>query len=274
MRVALCTVCPDRRQQAQLDVVWPTWEAFSRRHNLPLQVIEDDHRPDAFYWAKYLPLTLPQLKQYDAVLCLDNDVVIAPDAPSPVEGWDGSRVRCVDEGDQFPHSLSRFADYYGRHDLILPAGVPQRIFNTGVLLYTREHAVWLEEVYQGWRRWRENFLRRRGPKVDPFVLAGDQPHVSHALLCTGRYEEIDVRFNRLWWSWWEEARRPELPLLLYAKFVQLLGRVFPRALLRPLARPGGSWWDAALRDAHFVHAAGSKSPLALFEFGAKSRPRA
>ncbi len=268
MKIALASVCPDARQQRLLDIVWPSWEAFSKRHAIPVRVIEDDLRPDAYYWAKYLPLTLPEFRGFDAVLCLDNDVVISPQAPSPAEGWDGARVRCVDERSQFPHSPSRFTDYYARHGLTLPAGVPERVLNSGVLLYTREHAAWLEEIYQGWRGWRERFQRELGPNIDPYILAGDQPHVSHALLGSGRFEELDARFNRLWWSWWEDGgRRREMPLLLYAKTAQLLASVLPRGLVRPLARRGRGLWDEALLDNHFVHVAGSKSPLSLFDLG-------
>lgn len=268
MRLALCTVCPDARQQALLDIVWPGWEAYAKRHSLPVRVIEQPPPLASPYWGKYTPLNLPELKEFDAVLMVDNDVVIAPDAPLPSEGWDGSRVRCVDERAQFPHNQARFAPYYADYDLAAPEEPSARVLNTGVLLYTREHARWFGELYEEWRDWRSDFIRRHTPRVDPFRAGNDQPHVSHALLRTGRFEEMDVRFNRLWWAWWEDGgRRRELPLKLYAKSMQLLGRVLPRGLVHPLARRGGAWWREALAHNHFIHVAGSKSPISLYDLG-------
>ncbi len=269
MKLALATVCPDARQQALLDTVWPSWEAFAKRHGVPIRVIEESPVPDAPYWGKYFSLTLPELRGFDAVLAVDNDVVISPDAPLPSEGWDGLRVRCVDERAQFAHDDARFARYYSDYDLAPPAGGRPPVLNTGVLLYTRDHAAWFATLQRDWRIWRDEFRARHGAAADPFRAANDQPHVSHALQRADRFELIDVRFNRLWWSWWEDGgRRQELPLKLYAKSVQLLGRILPRGLVRPLAHRGRAWWNEALRENHFMHVAGSKSPIALYDLGA------
>ncbi|MBS0659696.1 MAG: hypothetical protein JSR82_15760 [Verrucomicrobia bacterium] len=267
MRLALCTVCPDARQQQLLDIVWTGWEAFAKKHSLPIRVIEEPPPLESPYWGKYTPFQLPDLREFDAVLMLDNDVVISPEAPLPSEGWDGERVRCVDERAQFPHNQERFEPYYRDYDLEAPEP-SARVLNTGVLLFTRDHAKRFLETYEQWRDWRAAYRLRHGGNADVFRLANDQPHVSHALLRSRAFEELDPQFNRLWWAWWEDGgRRQELPLKIYAKAVQILARALPRTLLRPLAAPGGAWWRAALRKNHFIHVAGSKSPISLYRWG-------
>ncbi len=268
MRLAVAAVCPDPRQRGLLEIVRPGWEEWTRRHALPLVVIERHPRPDAPYWGKYFPLELPELRGFDAVLTLDNDVVVNPAAPSPAEGWDSTRVKIADERSQFAHDDERFLSYYADYDLP-PPGASPRVLNTGVMLYTREHAAWFATVHGAWRDWREKFRAAHGEAADAFRLGNDQPHVSAALQRDPTlWEPLDVRFNRLWWSWWEDGgRRRELPLKLYAKSMQLLGRALPRALVRPLAGAGRRWWHDALRENHFIHVAGSKSPISLYALG-------
>ena len=268
MRLAVVAVCPDSRQRGLLGIVRPAWEAWTRRHALPLIIIERHPQPDAAYWGKYFPLDQPELQGFDAVLTLDNDVVINPAAPSPAEGWEGTRVRIADERAQFAHDDGRFASYYADYDLD-PPGERPRVLNTGVLLYTRDHARRFAAWHEDWRAWRERFRSKHGPAADAFRLGNDQPHVSAALQRdSNQWEPLDVRFNRLWWSWWEDGgRRRELPLKLYAKAAQLLARALPRAAVRPFARHGGRWWRKALTENHFIHVAGSKSPISLYELG-------
>ncbi len=90
--------------------------------------------------ANTFPLTLPEFAGFDAVLVLDNDILINANSPSITDGWDPDKVAIADEREQFAWvtTLSRgiipTTMTCGRIALKHP-----RVLNTGVLLYTRAH---------------------------------------------------------------------------------------------------------------------------------------
>src|SRR5262249_42871359 len=91
-----------------------------------------------------------------------------------------------------------------------------------------------------------------------------QPHVGLALQIAGAAQPFDPSFNRLWWSWWiHDAQRAVWPFKIYSKATKVLTRVLPRAWSDALAAPGLRLIDQALSNCHFLHFAGSKSPLHL-----------
>lgn len=266
MKIALASVCPGGRETRWLGRVRGSWEAYARRHGMRVHVVTRHPCPSAPYWGKYFVLDQPELAGCDAALVLDNDVVTSPDAPLPSEGWDGKRVRIADERAQFPYAPESFACYYQRFSLE-PPEASFLVLNTGVMLYTREHTAWFRIVFQDWLEWRKRFRPGDSPvsaNIAHDLSTHDQPHVSRALQIEKKFELLDRRFNRVWGAWWENGgRSSSLPLLLYAKTVELCSRGLPSAAVNLLAAPGHHWWREALRDSHFVHVAGSKSPLAL-----------
>ena len=264
MKVAVVCVCPDSKQRAHLALVWPTWEAYARRHSLALFVLDHSRRPADPYWGKYFALEDAALSGFDAVLVLDNDIVINPQSPSILEGWSGERVLIADEGEQCTWSQEDVRRYFAYYELpVPPPPAALRMFNTGVLAYTREHLRLFRDVYERWSAWR-HAGRTDARARDAFKYANDQPHVGLALQSSGLAQPLDMKFNRLWWRWWQDyGRRSEWPFKIYAKSSAILARWLPPALSRRLAVPGLRHIDRALAENYFLHFAGSKSPLLL-----------
>ena len=264
MKVALVCVCPDAKQRAHLELVWPTWEAYARRHALEIVVLGHSGRPADPYWGKYFPLDDAALRRFDAALVLDNDIVINPQSPSILEHWDGQRVLIGDEREQFGWPQEYVRRYFASYELALPPqSADLRVYNTGVLVYTREHLPVFRDVHERWRAWRDAAPTDARVR-DAFKYANDQPHVGLALQSLGIAQLLDVKFNRLWWNWWlDHGRRSEWPFKIYAKSAAILGGWLTPSIARGLAAPGLRYIDRAIADNHFLHFAGSKSPLLL-----------
>ncbi len=100
LKKAIVTICPGGRQRKILNIVWPTWDGFSKRVGIPLVVIERPLHPQHFYWGKYFPFEMRELNGFDAVLYLDNDVIISPKSSSPFDQWNPELIGIVDERKQ------------------------------------------------------------------------------------------------------------------------------------------------------------------------------
>jgi hypothetical protein len=263
MKVALVCVCPDAKQRAHLELVWPTWEAYARRHALEIVVLGRSGRPADPYWGKYFPLDDAALRRFDAALVLDNDIVINPQSPSILEHWDGQRVLIGDEREQFGWPQEYVRRYFASYELPLPPqSADLRVYNTGVLVYTREHLPVFRDVHERWRAWRDAAPTDARVR-DAFKYANDQPHVGLALQSLGIAQLLDVKFNRLWWNWWlDHGRRSEWPSR-DPREIRRNSRWVADTFNRPWARRRGFGIDRAIADNHFLHFAGSKSPLLL-----------
>ena len=265
MKIAIATIAPDARQSALLAVVRPTWEAYAKRHGLPIVVVGQPPRRDHPYWGKYFSLTLPEFSKFDAVLALDNDVLINSESPLICDGWDPGKVAIADEREQFEWDEGYVSEYYRSYDYAGPDPERhQRIFNTGVMLYTRERLPYFEDVYGRWVAWRERAPEEKR-RADRFKFANDQPHVSLALQAADVAQVLNPGFNRLWWSWYRQrGSAPWRAFQFYAKSSAMLEGMLPRFLSSRLARPGERTIERALQECHFLHFAGSKSPIWLF----------
>lgn len=265
MKIALTTICPDARQRAFLGIVRPTWEAYAKRHDLPIIVVENPPHPENVFWGKYFALTLPEFAKYDAVIALDNDILVNPHSPLVTEDWDGSKIGIADERQQFDWDDAFVAQYYSHYEHEIPARVTHvGILNTGVLLYTRAHLPFFEAVHARWVEWRDRATAATR-ETDSFKYANDQPHVSLALQVADRAKILPPAYNRLWWSWYRQ--RGTLPWRAfqgYAKASSLFEEFAPRALASAFARPGARAIERGLSECHFLHVAGSKSPIWLF----------
>lgn len=265
MKIALATICPNARQRANLKVVRPTWEVYAKRHNLPILVVENPPHREHFYWGKYFPLTLAEFSGFDAVLVLDNDILINADSPPITDGWDPDKIAIADEREQFAWVEDFVAQYYAAYpDLRSEALKHARVLNTGVLLYTRAHVPIFQEVHAQWLEW-----RKRASAADreshAFKYAADQPHISLALQTSNRAQVLPPAFNRLWWSWYRQRGRfPWRAFQAYAKASSIAEKIAPRALAGLVARPGAQALERAVSECHFLHIAGSKSPIWLF----------
>ena len=265
MKIAITTIAPDARQQALLKVAWPTWERYARRLNLPIVVIERPRHPEDPYWGKYFSLTQPELAGFDAVLALDNDILINPESPSIIEFWEADRVAIADERAQFDWSDEYTARYYARYELSIPPPPAKvGILNTGVILYTRAHLAIFASAHARWIEWRERAgAAKRQAKA--FEYANDQPHISLALQTTKQVQDLPRNFNRLWWSWYREHGRVHWRVFqAYAKASSIFEKVAPASVADLFAKSGARALQGAIRDCHFLHVAGSKSPIWLF----------
>ncbi len=265
MKIALATICPDARQRANLGIVRPTWDAYAKRHNLPIIVVENPPHREHFYWGKYFPLTLPELGDFDAVLVLDNDILINADSPPITDGWDSEKIAIADEREQFAWVDDFVARYYADYPDLLPAALKHPcVLNTGALLYTRAHVHIFQQIHASWLEWR-NRTATADREAHTFKYAADQPHISLALQSAGHAQVLPPAFNRLWWSWYRQCgRMPWRVFQAYAKASQIIEQAVPRPLADLFARPGVRALEHALSESRFLHIAGSKSPIWLF----------
>ncbi|HEY3746192.1 MAG TPA: hypothetical protein VGL17_08130, partial [Gemmatimonadaceae bacterium] len=62
MDQALVGVCYNPRQRRILDVTFPSWEEYGKRHGLPVIIIERSYAGEDFYWNKHLLFRVPELR--------------------------------------------------------------------------------------------------------------------------------------------------------------------------------------------------------------------
>ena len=196
--------------------------------------------------------------RFDAVLALDNGMC-QPAESSILEAGGRARAHCRRMNERMVAG--------GRDDLrptnYCSATAAALRCSTPACWRTREHLRLFREVHERWSAWRHAGQVDAGAR-DAFKYANDQPHVGLALQSRGLAQPLDMKFNRLWWRWWQDyGRRSEWPFKIYAKSSAIIARWLPPALTRPLAAPGLRHIDRALAENHFLHFAGSKSPLLL-----------
>jgi hypothetical protein len=266
LKIALATIAPDYRQQAMLKVVRSTWEHFARQYHYPILVVERPPYRDHIFWGKYFLLEQPDFADFDAILHLDNDVLINPAAPDIRGDWDPAKVGVIDEREQLSWDDSRVADYYAWYELETRSfATPIGIFNMGVFLMHRNHLPFFRELYACWL---ERTTQLRGPRNSRTNLKfiADQPHVSLALQASKIGQPLDSRFNRMWWCWYRERGGiPWWAFRLYTKSASILTRRLPPGAAKVLSGPGARALHEALVESHFLHIAGSKSPLWLWQ---------
>ena len=112
-----------------------------------------------------------------------------------------------------------------------------KIINTGVLIIPREQSEFLESVYRRWKLHMIHAPRRRSHSGDPFILAADQPHVSHELQATNRFTAFDESFNTLWWHWYRRNLHHSHGWFLFRSKAAALSQPFiPRPVWNALFR--------------------------------------
>jgi hypothetical protein len=264
MKAVVCCLCPDTKQRAHLRLVWPSWQDYAKRHSLPIRAISDPPVREHMYWGKYFLLDLPELREYDTALVLDNDILISANAPSVLADWNPEFVGMVDERAQFGWDDEDVRRYYEDYGIAIgPKAAEMKILNGGVLVYGRQHVDLFRQTYESWLQSRSTAREAVNWRMT-FLLANDQPHVGLALQQAGTSQLLDPRFNRLWWSWWlNDQQRAEWPFKIYAKASKMLTPFLPRFLTDPIAAPGLRAINRALRENFFLHFAGSKSPFHL-----------
>ena len=266
MKIAIATIAPDARQKALLKVAWPTWERYARRHSLEIIVVERPPRPEHIYWGKYAYFGLDEFSAVDAIVAVDNDMLFNPNSPLVTDGWDGKRIGMVDERAQFGWDEAYVERYYRSYELQPPpppAGT-WAVLNGGLILYTRDHIPFFERTYRDWNEWRGR-ASAEAIQANPFKYTNDQPHLSLAVQIDNQAQILDPNFNRIWWSWLGKyGRLPRRAFQFYAKGCSMLGAALPASFVSPLARPGARVLERALSECHFLHIAGSKSPMWLY----------
>ena len=264
MDTAIVGVCCDPRQRRILEVTFPSWREYGKRHGLPVIILERSHAGQDFYWNKHLLYRVPELRAARRLLFLDNDVFVNPNARALLEEWDSPLIGATAESTQAGWSPEFIARYYAEYAVDQSSPVADlQVINTGVLVIPHEQAEFLEGVYQRWRE-RKNAREKSAKSKDPFVQAADQPHVSYALQAKGRYKDFGTRSNTLWWHWYRRQVSPrQMPFLLLSKAAALTVDGVPRSLWRAIFRGPRTTFARGLGSADFLHVAGSKSSLFL-----------
>ena len=105
-RTAIATLCVGSESAA----LWRkycarSWKNYARRHGYALEVFGEplDQSPRARSrspaWQKCLILSNPKTSQYERVVWVDADIVIAPDAPPIIDAVPIEKVGAVISGD-------------------------------------------------------------------------------------------------------------------------------------------------------------------------------
>ena len=267
MDQAIVGVCCDPRQRRILDVTYPSWSQYGKRHGLPVIVLENSHAGADHYWNKHLLYRVPELRTAKRLLFLDNDVFVNPAAGPLLQEWDSDLIGATAESAQAGWSQEFIRRYYDEYAVEQPQPVSNlAIINTGVLVIPQAQADFLEGVYQRWQGRKKYLTTSVATAKDPFAAAADQPHVSYALQLKKRYRDFGPRCNTLWWHWYRQNISPrQMPFLLRSKAAALLFDRLPRPLWRSLFRRERAIFARGLADADFLHVAGSKSSLYLGE---------
>src|SRR6202007_744086 len=112
---AIVGVCCDARQRRILDITYPSWREYGKRHGLPVIVLEHSHAGEDFYWNKHLLYRVPELRAAKRLLFLDNDVFVNPEAGALLEEWDSPLVGATAESAQAGWSPEFIASYYDEY---------------------------------------------------------------------------------------------------------------------------------------------------------------
>lgn len=267
MDKAIVGVCCDARQRRILQVTFPSWEKYGKRHGLPLIVLERSHAGEDFYWNKHLLFRVPALRSAKRLLFLDNDVFVNPNAEPLLQDWNSPLIGATSESAQAGWSDDFIAHYHRDYAVEQPRPLPHpQILNTGVLVIPREQAEFLERVYEEWKK-RKNAAAPAVVKLkDPFRRAADQPHVSYALQDENRYRDFGPRYNTLWWHWYRNhVSKRQMPFLFRSKAAAVTIDRMPKKLWRAIFGRERATFARALDDCAFLHVAGSKSSLFLGE---------
>lgn len=263
LKKAIVTICPGGRQRQLLEIVWPTWQSFAKRFDIPIIVVDRPVNPEHVFWGKYFLFEMPELAGFDAILHLDNDVIINSKSSSPFVGWNPASIGVVDERSQQSLdeiAMRRYYHSYGIADHAIPPEA--KIYNMGVFIFSRAHGGYFRQLYDEWR----NFLCQfaNGKKHHYLFTIADQPHVSIALQRDDMAYELDMRFNTLWWHWYRNnVSAQKLPFLLRSKAASLVKGVLPQTVWQRIFQRERALFAAAQEQCDFLHVAGSKSALYL-----------
>ncbi len=263
MKAAIATICPGGRQRKLLDVVWPTWQTFSERFDLPIVVVEKPPYPEHVFWGKYFLFQLPEFDGFDAILHLDNDILINSESPSPFDSWNPEKIGLVDERAQQTLTDDEVKAYYRFYE-IPETRIPNnaRIYNMGMFLFSRSHTGYFQKLYEDWQTFVAQL--RPGSRVDYLKPIADQPHMSLALENDAMAQQLDGRFNTLWWHWYRQnVSRETRGFLVRAKVGSISRPHLPSPLFTSLFSSQQRLLNRALSEVFFLHMAGSKSPLLL-----------
>jgi hypothetical protein len=184
-----------------------SWTDYAQRHGYALEVFEEplDQSPRArsrsVAWQKCLILSNPKTSQYERVVWVDADIVIAPDAPPIIDAVPIEKVGAVISGDYLQNDMKAvFLERIGRQRIeagktaeawsadqrsfYVSAGIDcasSDIVQTGVLVFSRRHRMILEKVYE--------------IDLPSSVIAFEQFPLSASILNQGLFHRVDCRFN-------------------------------------------------------------------------------
>ena len=207
-RTAIATLCVGNECAA----LWRrycarSWTEYTQRHGYAVEVFEEplDQSPRArsrsAAWQKCLILSNPKTSQYERVVWVDADIVIAPNAPPIIDGVPIEKVGAVISGDYLQQDMKAvFLERIRRQKIeagktaeawsadqrsfYVSAGidcVSTDIVQTGVLVFSRQHRTMLEKVYE--------------INLPSTVIAFEQFPLSASILNQGLFHRIDSRFN-------------------------------------------------------------------------------
>ncbi len=141
---ALFVILQGPKANAEFNVTGPFFESYAARVNADLHAI----RADAVVpKAALKTLVLPRARDYDRFAILDADIIIRPHAPNVFAVVPADLLGVMPEGRKLDRKVwcEELRRIY-RFDKDLP---PDRYFNSGVLVMSREHIGLLEALREG-----------------------------------------------------------------------------------------------------------------------------
>lgn len=207
-------VIGDAHREAWLKYSAANWQAYAQKHQLDLIAIDEplDHSPRALArspaWQKCLVLSQDFAKQYRQIILIDSDIVInVEDAPNIAEQVSPEMVGGVISGSHIhedlrvvllsrlrakPYAYQRGLAHWhaDQKEFYLPYGLrgpDTGIVQTGVLVASPErHQSIFEAIYAA------NYpIETRGYEQLP---------LSHALLSGELFQQLDTRFNSVFFE--------------------------------------------------------------------------
>lgn len=270
MKRAILAIAPDAKQRRILDQVLPSWKSYSARHNLPIVIIEKSITGGKHpYWDRWLTVSRgePEVRGYDQLLLLDNDVFITKQAPDIFAHAGSGEIAAAAESVQQKWKPNFIPRYYRSFHVEMDPRCPQpdTVVNFGVTVVSKEMGPVINDLYQKWQETvRPRFTAEELAKKGIFYrLEADGPFMSYELQARSLVTLLANEFNYFFPIWLRDNHHARWPFLVQAKLMQKLGHTLAAPLIRSLSAPARRAVREAAKESYFLHFAASKSPLWL-----------
>ncbi len=225
------------------------------------------------YWDRWFSIQdgVDEVAKFDELLLLDNDVYINEQAPDIFADWDSAKIGVVEESAQGPWDVpQRLPSLLQK----LPTSTPSAVLPGNRIRYSISASVFFTDknshlfkaLYEKWingvrPRFTPDELRQKGVF---FRYEADGPFLSYELQ-VARDDPNLFRTRLTFFTCMAGAgpNRATAFSIARPRPCRNFRRVLPRTMLAASFRSARSAMERALQECHFLHIAGSKSPLWL-----------